>query len=175
MSMFSGPTEHAANPPETWKVVKINDRSWALTSKDGHSFATFPRKMDADMARTLPESFWRSMYDRETQWYLGKHVAGWKPWAEVKAEHERTMRRLAERGRTGLAERVDRLTERLRNEHRAVSSDPVPVDVIAWARWYATTYPSPTSATLSELADQVDGARAEIARMDGVLADLVAA
>jgi len=172
MALFSGPTEHAANPPETWKAVRVGDRNWQLVTLSGTVINSYASKAQADGSIDL---VWRVIYDREARWYAGEPITGWKPWAAVKAEHASTARRLAERGRDGLVERVARLTERLRNEHRAVSTDPVPVDVTAWARWYATTYPSPTSATLSELAARVDEARAEIARMDALVADLVAA
>lgn len=172
MSMFSGPTEHAANPPETWQVVKDGDRLWKIQTATGTTINTYGTKTHAVEAI---ETVWRPIYERETRWYAGEQIAGWKSWESVKAEHAATARRLAERGRTGLAERVTRLTERLRNEHRAVSSDPMPEDVVAWARWYAATYPGPMSATLTHLVESVESARAEIARTDALVSDLAAA
>jgi hypothetical protein len=84
---------HPHNPPETWKVQKITPRNWALTTADTRPYndvdgwdhrciiATFPRRKDAAMAKTV--GFWVDLYEKERRWYAGEQVAGWKPYADV--------------------------------------------------------------------------------------------
>lgn len=80
MSMFAGPDEHAANPPETWKVVK-SGRAWHLITMTGDVLDYFVRQSDAVAA--IEEGPIRRLYDDETRWYAGESVRGWKPWADV--------------------------------------------------------------------------------------------
>lgn len=71
--------DHAANPPETWIVRKAADRCWHLTPASGEGvLGTFPRKRDAEMARTI--GWWVDLYEKERRWYAGEAVAGWKPY-----------------------------------------------------------------------------------------------
>jgi hypothetical protein len=87
MSLFSGPEEHAANPPETWEVRKLGDRAWSLTTAHAVILETFPTKKLAEAARV--DSFYVTLYGKYTRWYAGENVHPWKPWATVKAEQER--------------------------------------------------------------------------------------
>ncbi len=76
MSLFRE-EEHAENPPTTWQVVKRAPRIWNLTTKDGRALSTFPRKKDAEMAKTI--GWWVDLYEKERRWYAGEQIAGWKP------------------------------------------------------------------------------------------------
>lgn len=81
MSVFSGPNEHAANPPETWRVIKVGERAWRVVTTGGTvlEYATTRKR-----AHELIESgHMRRLYDRETRWYAGESIPGWKPYAEV--------------------------------------------------------------------------------------------
>lgn len=78
VSLYRDPVEHAANAPHTWQVVKLADRQWALTDKEGNRLSTFPRYMDADMARHV--GWWVDMWEKEDRWYRGEPIPGWKPY-----------------------------------------------------------------------------------------------
>lgn len=77
MSLFNGPEEHAANPPDTW-VVEKSWSQWRLCTRDGATLDTFERKRDAEAART--DGFLARLYADETRWYAGENVHGWKPY-----------------------------------------------------------------------------------------------
>jgi hypothetical protein len=81
MALFATPQEHAANPPETWVVVKRGPRSWALTL-NGDTTAVLDRfetKRAAEQART--EGFLVRLYRQEARWYAGEPVPGWRPYS----------------------------------------------------------------------------------------------
>ena len=80
MTLFASPEEHAANPPETWRVVKVADRLWRLATKDGSELRCFPRQRDAEEEKV--SGWYADMYAKETRWYAGEPVRGWKPYAE---------------------------------------------------------------------------------------------
>lgn len=70
--------DHAANPPESWVVRKAADRCWQLMPASGAGvISTFPRKRDAETARTM--GFWVDLYEKERRYYAGENVPGWKP------------------------------------------------------------------------------------------------
>ena len=89
MSLFREPTEHAANPPETWQVVKISERRWALAiagsadpvNNAGDRLDVFDSKRSAEQARE--DGFMARLWRTEARWYAGGAVAGWKPYAEI--------------------------------------------------------------------------------------------
>lgn len=81
MSLFSGPDEHAANPPETWEVVKLAERVWALRPAGAdYSLNTFTTRHAAEEARS--EGSAARLWRQEAAWYAGEAVRGWKPYAE---------------------------------------------------------------------------------------------
>ncbi len=87
MSLFFAPEDHAANPPETWLVVKAGPRAWRLTTADGTTLDGFASKRDAEAARS---SGWLvNAYRKEGRWYAGETPAGMRSWADCKAEQER--------------------------------------------------------------------------------------
>lgn len=90
MSTFTGPAEHAANPPETWRPVKVAERCWHLLTANGDCLDTFTTCRAATEA--IKHGVARRLYDDEARWYAGEQVAGWRPWAEVLAERERRAR-----------------------------------------------------------------------------------
>lgn len=77
MSLFSGPVEHEANAPETWVVVHSGPGAWALRDKSGNTIQVFKTKMAAEAGKT--EGFFATLYAKETRWYAGEQVDGWKP------------------------------------------------------------------------------------------------
>ena len=77
MSVFSGPEEHAANPPETWIVVKASERNWHLRAQTGATLHRGTTKRECEYAREV--GFIRNLYDKETRWYAGEPIPGWKP------------------------------------------------------------------------------------------------
>ena len=82
VSLFSGPEEHAANPPSTWQVTKLADRAWAITLKTGEQFSSaYPTRRQAQEA--IDTGFYPDLYDKEERWYAGENIAGWKPYAEL--------------------------------------------------------------------------------------------
>lgn len=76
MSFYSGPQEHAANPPSTWRVVKRADRVWSVVDKAGTIIDSVPTKHAAEQLRT--ESWLTAAYAQEERWYRGESVSGWK-------------------------------------------------------------------------------------------------
>lgn len=94
MSLFASPEEHAANPPSTWQVFRVADRSWQLRTLGGTVLDRFQRKRDAVAAKD--RGWLRSLYDDEGRWYRGERTVNpWRPWAEVKAEQDRRLARAA--------------------------------------------------------------------------------
>ena len=82
MSLFSGPEEHAANPPETWEVVKVAEGRWTLRPAGAdYYFETYPTRRAA-VEDTQSGPYVR-LYRQEADWYAGKPVAGWKPYREL--------------------------------------------------------------------------------------------
>ncbi len=82
MSLFSGPEEHAANPPETWRIVKAAERVWNVCPKDSDDVITScKRKIDAEMLKE-PFSWLYAAYAKEGRWYAGENISGWRPYAE---------------------------------------------------------------------------------------------
>lgn len=76
MALYTTPQEHAANPPETWRVVRRGDRLWSLTDAQGATFQTFPTRREALSHRE--EGFYVDLYVKEGRWFAGERVAGWK-------------------------------------------------------------------------------------------------
>lgn len=98
MSLFAnGPAAHAANPPESWQVVKLSERRWALATKDavdpvrnaGERLDTFKTKREAEEAKV--SGFMAKLWAKESHWYAGTNVPGWKPWAELEAKQASRM------------------------------------------------------------------------------------
>jgi hypothetical protein len=89
--IFSGPEEHAANPPSTWRVVKAAERIWQVQTVAGTVIETRATRKAA-AAETEAGAYWVKQYEKESRWYAGEPVAQWKPWAQVKAERERNER-----------------------------------------------------------------------------------
>lgn len=91
MALFLTPEDHAANPPETWKVVKMADRFWALQVSSGGTLNTFPTKAKAEADRV--DGPLVKLYNDEGRWMAGEQVNGWRPYAELAG----SMRTAAER------------------------------------------------------------------------------
>lgn len=84
MSLFNTPESHAANSPETWKVVKRADRLWAIITFDLGILETFSTKRDAE--RNLEQGWLVDQYNKEGRWYAGEDIPGWRSWADCLAD-----------------------------------------------------------------------------------------
>lgn len=73
MSVYSDPETHAANPPETWVVVKVSERNWHLRDRQGATLERGTTKRECECAREV--GFIRNLYDDETRWYAGATVS----------------------------------------------------------------------------------------------------
>lgn len=76
--LFASPEEHAANPPSTWQVVKQGDRRWSLQTQGGDELQAFTTKEMAE--RHKSSGFYFDLYERESRWYAGGGIPGWKPY-----------------------------------------------------------------------------------------------
>jgi hypothetical protein len=84
VSLFAGPAEHTANPPESWTIVKRGERSWALVLTNGDTLDTFPSKRAAVEATETGR--YVELYRKESRWYAGESIPGWKPYAVLAGE-----------------------------------------------------------------------------------------
>jgi hypothetical protein len=88
MSLFSGPRQHAANPPESWEVVKVSGNGnygWDLVAGPSRwTIDSFSTKKAAEAAKI--EGYLVKLYEEEARWYAGKPVTNWRPYAEVAGE-----------------------------------------------------------------------------------------
>jgi hypothetical protein len=82
MSLFNGPDEHAANPPETWRVERCG-RRWNLCTAGGSVSSGHDTKRAAEQARST--GFLTTLYADEARWYAGESVRGWNPYRELKS------------------------------------------------------------------------------------------
>jgi hypothetical protein len=73
-----GPDEHAANAPDTWKVIRVG-RNWAITTKDEIGRLDTCATKRTAIERTK-SGFLVDLYEKERRWYAGEQVAGWKPY-----------------------------------------------------------------------------------------------
>ena len=85
--MYLPPEEHAANPPETWRVVKAVERCWHVTDRRGVTLSTHTTRRDA--LAEIEHGFSRRLYDDEGRWMAGEPVRNWRSFAEIVAERER--------------------------------------------------------------------------------------
>lgn len=79
--------DHADNPPETWRVVKVADRLWHLESKEGACLDSFKTKREAEINRTMGWAV--RLYEQERRWYAGESVPSWKPFTEDVIDRQR--------------------------------------------------------------------------------------
>lgn len=121
-AIFHTPEQLAANPPESWRVTRVQrgSRSWwevRIHTDSDFAAATFTTKRAA-MESILPGGRFYQVYEAARRWFAGEPVGGTayrhhRPYAEVKAEAEK--RKLAEQRvseRAGLpAEKMARWRE----------------------------------------------------------------
>ena len=85
MSVFSSVSEHLENPPSTWEVHKVGPRMWALTvSGDRFTLNVYGTRTAAQSARV--GGFMFDLYNKETRWYAGESIPGWRDYADVMNE-----------------------------------------------------------------------------------------
>jgi hypothetical protein len=75
--LFSNPAHHSDNPPSSWTVHK-HGRRWQLCTASGGILSSFDTKRQAEEAKE--KGFYADLYAKESQWYSGLPVAGWKPY-----------------------------------------------------------------------------------------------
>lgn len=103
MSYYESPEHLAANPPETWRVVKRAERLWGLymDASHEHPAETFTTKREALAERDDATSHTRRMVEQERQWFAGITPSGWKTYQQCLADRQRNeayqAKRLAER------------------------------------------------------------------------------
>lgn len=87
MSHYSSPEELAANPPESWRVIKRAERLWDLLIDTSHEYPaeTFTTQRDAIAERDNPQSRLRRAVEQERRWMLGETPASWRTYAECVA------------------------------------------------------------------------------------------
>lgn len=75
--MFTTPEDHAANPPESWEVVKAAPRVWRLliAGDVAQTFTTRREAEEATQSGRLVET-----YRKEGRWFAGEQIPGWKPY-----------------------------------------------------------------------------------------------
>lgn len=106
---FSTPEQHAANPPESWRVTRVQRGSRVRWEVRIHTDSTYPAesfstKREAEHSIS-PEGCFGKLYGDARRYFAGEPVQGGayrhcRPWAEVvaeKEERERARARKAER------------------------------------------------------------------------------
>ncbi len=78
MALYTSPEEHAANPPDSWVVVKVGSRLWRLTDSSGTVFETTTTRRAAEALRS--SGFYFNLWHDERRWYAGESIRGWKPY-----------------------------------------------------------------------------------------------
>jgi hypothetical protein len=77
MALHLTPTEHDANPPESWVVTKTGSR-WLLThAGDGATIGDFRTRREATEA--THEGFLVALYAEEEIWFNGGQLPNCKP------------------------------------------------------------------------------------------------
>lgn len=77
MALFGTPEQHAANPPESWRVEKAG-RVWIVLDAEDTVLCACPTRHEAEDAKVT--GFWADLYEKERRWFAGEMVAGWKPY-----------------------------------------------------------------------------------------------
>lgn len=78
MALHSTPEAHAANPPDTWQVRKVAERSWQLVDAAGAVLHTTTTKHEAEGMKFSGAI--AALYEKERRWFAGLSVPGWKPY-----------------------------------------------------------------------------------------------
>jgi hypothetical protein len=82
--MLFGKDRHQENHPTTWKIQR-RGRKFHIVTKDGVSLDSFTTRRAAEKAS---QSGWLiDLYDKETRWFAGESVPGWRSYAECDASH----------------------------------------------------------------------------------------
>ena len=82
MTLFYSPEEHAANGPDTWLVVRVPlTTAWAVETAAGITLDYANTKAEAEALR---HTGWLvTLYHRESRWFAGERVRGWRQYAEM--------------------------------------------------------------------------------------------
>lgn len=92
--MLFSAADHPHNPPASWTVVKVAKGLWHLRTKDG-GVLEYSLKTKKEGEALKVSGFLVDLYETEGRWYAGEPVANWRPYAEVKAEHDAAAARKA--------------------------------------------------------------------------------
>lgn len=80
MSLFNGPEEHAANPPETWLVVHVGSRWDLRPSESDYALQSYRTKREAVEAKST--GYLVDLYEKESRWYAGETINGWRSYGQ---------------------------------------------------------------------------------------------
>lgn len=104
---FSTPEQHAANPPESWRVTRVQQGSRVRWQVRIHTDSTYPAESFSTKREAMlsirPEGRFGKLYEDARRYFAGEPVEGGvyrhcRPWAAVVAEkEERARARKAER------------------------------------------------------------------------------
>ena len=83
--------------PSTWQVVKVADRLWHLDNAQGVNLGGYRTRKEAEAGKV--SGAYVTLWEKEGRWMRGDTPAGWRPYADVKAEHERREAQREERYR----------------------------------------------------------------------------
>jgi hypothetical protein len=78
MALYVTPETHAANPPDSWQVRKVSERSWQLVDTTGAVLETTTTRREAERLKLSGNLV--ALYDKEGRWFAGESVPGWKPY-----------------------------------------------------------------------------------------------
>lgn len=84
--LFRNSEEHAANAPETWEVIKLAEKLWALRA-NGVTFQTYQTRKAAEADKV--DGPYARQYAKEGKWMAGVTPAGWKPYSVILEERAR--------------------------------------------------------------------------------------
>jgi hypothetical protein len=132
---FSTPEQHAANPPESWRVTRVQQGSRVRWQVRIHTDSTYPAESFSTKREAMlsirPEGRFGKLYEDARRYFAGEPVEGGvyrhcRPWAAVvaeKEERERARARKAERAGLPSTQRViDRPDSWLRRQYAKESA-----------------------------------------------------
>ena len=130
MALHSTPEQHAANPPESWRVVREKDQNgsrvwWHLyiDQETDHPLQSYSVKREAIAA--LTSGFYFDLYQKEGRWFAGEKIGSWKSYAETLEEQSSyaTKKAARERVETRKIERMGMGAARLAELRAEISSE----------------------------------------------------
>jgi hypothetical protein len=127
MALHLSPEQHAANPPESWRVEREQDggRVWwhlHIDTEGDRAIQAYRTRKEA--TENLTSGFYFNLYAKEGRWFAGGKIDGWKSYAETLRDRaEATARRIErERGEARKVERMGTTADALKRWNDALAS-----------------------------------------------------